>query len=180
MPKFSDCPPPESHGRSFPVRRTPTGTPLSAVCLSENLVGTKTHYWGGRTTPCEDDRCEACQHGIAWRWHGYFIARDTTMGLLFLYEFTAAAAEAFIEYRHQHGTLRGCEFKARRHNGQPNGQVLISCRPTDLDHRFLHAPPDTIEILSRLWNLRPTGIAYTPQEQKGGEPSEPLTPPGAA
>jgi len=58
----------------LPLVRTPANRSLKAVVTSDALIGTDTHFWGGHTVPCERPECDACNHGIAYRWHGYLSA----------------------------------------------------------------------------------------------------------
>lgn len=153
MPKWTDRPPENTAGPAFPILRTPPSGFLEAISTASNLLGCPTHFWGGRTYPCLGDDCPACQQANPWRWHGYISAKAINTGLHFLYEFTAAAAESFIEYRASWGTLRGCHFRARRHNSAKNGQVLLALKPMEIDPRFLPTEPDLYLILCKLWNL---------------------------
>ena len=151
--KWSDHPPEQNRGQSMPLIRTPQNGTMQGVVSSHTLIGCQTHFWGGRTYPCLGDNCPACNQASPWRWHGYLSAKSPQTSLHFLFETTAGGAEAFTEYRRLHGTLRGCHFLARRHNGSANGQVLIQTKISDIDPRFIPPAPNLIELLSRLWNL---------------------------
>lgn len=153
MIHWSTEPPPEHRGQAIPIRRTPATGGLHAVVASHDLIGCATHFWGGRTYPCLGQDCPACTNASPWRWHAYMIAKSISTSLVFLFETTAGGAEAFVSYRHIHGTLRGCEFQASRLDKRANGQVIISTRPSTIDPRFLHAVGDLRLILSKLWNI---------------------------
>jgi len=60
MPHFTDQVPENPRGVALPIMRTPTWKPLVAVVTSENLLGTYTHFWKGRTMPCEGRKCDYC------------------------------------------------------------------------------------------------------------------------
>lgn len=60
MPTFSHNVPDDPRGPSFPIIRTPIGKPIAAIVTSLNLVGCYTHYWKGRTVPCEGSGCRLC------------------------------------------------------------------------------------------------------------------------
>lgn len=150
---WSDRPPTAAKGQSMPLLRTPANGQLQGIVTCENLLGCPTHFWGGRTYPCLGDDCPACQQASPWRWHGYLSAKSPQTSQHFLFETTAGGAEAFVEYRHVRGTLRGCHFQARRHNGASNGQVIVLTKPCDIDPRYIPPAPNLLQLLCRLWNL---------------------------
>lgn len=153
MPIFSDTPPTDPRGPSFQIVRTPTGKPLAGIITSENLVGCYTHFYKRRTMPCERRDCEACQAGIPFRWHAYQSALIAKTHAHVIFECTAQAAQNFVEYREQHGTIRGCWFTASRMNFAPNARIIITCQPADLREIILPKPPDMIKCLAILWDF---------------------------
>lgn len=60
MPTFTDQVPDNPKGHALPILRTPTWKPLIAVVTSQNLIGTYTHFWKGKTMPCEGRPCHYC------------------------------------------------------------------------------------------------------------------------
>lgn len=159
MPTYTNQIPAPSSGPALPIRRTPPQTPLIAIVTSDDLIGTYTHYFKGRTQPCETPNCEPCQEGIPFRWHAYLSAWETKTALHFIFETTAAGAEPFTDYRDHHGTLRGCLFQAKRWLQRPNGRLLIQTKPVDLKEIRLPQPPDLIKCLAILWNLSDNHLA---------------------
>lgn len=153
MLTLTNGPPEDPRGNGLPLLRTPTGRPLVAIVTSVDLVGTPTHFWKGRTVPCEIDECEPCENGMPWRWHGYLAAYRQADALHFLFEFTARASQAFLEYRKAYGSLRGCAFRAHRVNLAANARVHLVCKPADLAGIALPQPPDLVRVLSVLWNI---------------------------
>lgn len=153
MPTWTKTVPDDPRGHGFPILRTPSYKPLVATATSLDLIGTYTHFWKGRTLPCEGDGCEPCREGVPFRFHAYFAAFDSLKSLHFIFEVTAQAAEAFTAYRDTYHTIRGCQFEARRQTPKPNGRVLIRTRPADLTKLVLPEPPDVIKCLSVLWDL---------------------------
>ncbi len=139
------------------MHRTPARRPLVGIVTSTDLLGTMTHYFKGRTMPCDRPECEACAKGQPYRWHAYMSALDVNTALHFLFEVTAQAAENFVQYREAHLTLRGCKFKATRWRANPNGRVLIQCKPADLHEISIPPSPDLLAVLSILWNLPSNG-----------------------
>jgi len=167
MPDWTNTLPEDPRGPALPIRRTPARKPLRAIVTSKDLVGTFTHFWKGRTMPCEKPKCEPCDKGQPYRWHAYFSAWEPLTALHFLFECTAQAAEHFVQYRDAHGSLRGCLFQATRWRQAPNGRVLIQTKPDDMRDRRMPAGPDLIAVLSVLWNLPTTEL-----KQDGREPEK--------
>jgi hypothetical protein len=140
-------------GRPLPLRRTPAAGSFNAIVTSPDLTGTDTHYWGGRTVPCERPNCPACREGIGYRWHAYFGCLQAHTRAHILFEVTAQAAETFVAYRQAHGTLRGCLFSAQRWQRRPNGRVIIQTKPADLAQITLPPAPDVCAALAIIWGL---------------------------
>lgn len=160
MPSYSNEPPPEPNGVALPIRRTPASKALVAIVTSEDLAGTYTHFFKGRTRPCEAPDCEACEAGIPFRWHAYLTALERETMLHFLFECTAQAAEPFVQYRKAHLALRGCLFVAKRWRTTANSRVIIQTKPANLEHVTLPRAPDIPAVLAILWSL-PKGEVTT-------------------
>lgn len=60
MPTFTRNVPDDPRGPSFPIVRTPPAKPLIGIITSEDLVGCYTHYYKGRTVPCDGKACQQC------------------------------------------------------------------------------------------------------------------------
>lgn len=159
MPNFSSVPPLDPRGHSLTLKRCPTGKPLVAIVTCDDLVGCPTHFYGGRTVPCETENCEPCNEGVPWRWHSYLSCFQPSTKIHFLFENTARATEPFVLYRKAHGTLRGCCFKAQRLNSRPNSRVYIDTKPVDLEKQTLPEGPDLIKVLGIIWNIPAPAIS---------------------
>lgn len=153
MPRWTHGAPTDPRGSSLPLWRTPAGGSIIAICTCDDLIGTKTHFYGGRTIPCEEHDCKACLDGIAWRWHGYLSALSTTKHVHFIFEMTAAASDSFVAYRKKYGSLRGCLFKADRIRNAPNARVLIQTKPADLTQFDLPESPNLPKVLCMIWGI---------------------------
>lgn len=153
MPTFSNEMPHDPRGLSLPLKRCPVGKPVIAIVTSQDLIGCKTHFYQGKTQPCENESCAACLDGVRWTWHSYLSAYDHAAKLHFLFESTARATEAFVQYRDAHGLLRGCLFRAQRTQLRANARVYIETKPADLEKYSLPDPPDLAKILGIIWNL---------------------------
>lgn len=153
MPNWTRDLPTDSSAVTHRVKRCPAGGRITAIVTANDLLGCNTHYYRGRTQPCEAPNCPACNDGIGWRFHAYLSAVDTNTNEHFIFEFTAQAAEAFDVYRKAHGTLRGCLFEATRQGTKPNGRVIVRTKAADLTARVLPDPPNVQRVLTVLWNI---------------------------
>jgi len=161
MPVWSNTPPAAPRGYGLPIRRVAPGKPLLCCILSSDLIGTRTHYWHGRTRPCETPDCPACLEGMPWRWHAYMAAFEGMGHEPFLLELTAKATEPLVAYRSTYGTLRGCKLRAMRANYAKNARLIIETSPCDLTKLVLPAEPDLRKVLSLLWDLPESALAPT-------------------
>lgn len=153
MPRFTNTPPADARGPAFPIVRTPTTHPLLAIVTCTDLIGCATHFFHGRTVPCEDPDCPACQEQLPWRWHGYLSALNTQTKHHFIYEMTARAAQPFVTYRQIYNTLRGCLFEAHRLYPRHNSRIIVRCKTADLEQIKLPSPPNIENALSIIWNI---------------------------
>jgi len=153
MPTFSSDLPTERRHMGFDLKRTPADKPLLAIVTAEAMTVTNTHYWGGRTVPCEMPDCEACNAAVPYRTHVYVSAFCPKTHSHFIFECTEHAARAFAEYIAANSTLRGCYFSAARPKGSKNGKVCITTRPADLTRVSLPSPPNLVMALSVIWRL---------------------------
>jgi len=162
MPNWSTEPPPSQKHMAFTLIRTPADRPLTAIATCEELIGCETHFWGGRTVPCEKPNCRACNESVPFRWHAYLTAYDPKTRDHFIFECTAHAAMAFTDYRSAHGTLRGCYFQAVRPKRGKNSKVEIATKPADIQKINLPEPPDLIKAMSVIWQLPAGGLPTSP------------------
>lgn len=153
MLNFTNDPPKDSRGTSLPLTRCPTIKSITGIILSNDLVGTATHYYRGRTLPCDNETCPACDEGSPWRWHAYFALYGVTCHRTVLFECTAKACEPIKLYRKAYGTIRGCLMTAKRANASANSRVLIQTDKADLQKFTLPDAPDVIAALSIIWNI---------------------------
>lgn len=166
---WSNHVPRDPRGQAFPLKRTPANGKLVAAITCEHLTGCDTHFYGGKTMPCERPDCEACNNGMPFRWHGYISAIQATTRLHFIFEFTAQAADYFDQYDKAHGTLRGCRFEAWRLHHRPNGRVIIQCKPLDQQEHQLPKPPNVPNCMAIIWNLPTDQISNA--QQRNGRPA---------
>lgn len=166
--RFTSAPPDDPRGNGLPLMRTHRTRPTIAVVTCQNVLGCNTHFWGGRTVPCDATDCEACSNGAPWRWHGYVSAFDHRTRLHFLFETTARAAEPFKEWFEKYGTLRGAKFEAVRHQQRANGRVNIRLKSVDAIEFPIPAEPNILAALAIIWNI-PLPDFYEAEPIKGHE-----------
>lgn len=166
MFQFSTTPPPDPRGNSLPLMRCAASKSIHGIITTDQLFGCRTHYFHGRTLPCDDASCPACDDGMPWRWHGYVGLYGLTTRRHVIFESTAKAIEPLTKYFNAYGTLRGCELNAQRVNLVPNGRVVIHTKPADLENVNLPDPPNLLEALSIIWNIELPAIVVD-GESKG-------------
>jgi hypothetical protein len=147
----------------FRIQRAPSKAALVARILSHEFTGARTHYWGGRTRPCDPILCEACDNNQASRWHGWLFAQDLKTLEVYILEFPPAVGcdldRKFGELR----TLRGVHFKVFRVGGKANSRVVIQFGPQDQDRDALPKVPALEPILCSIWGIRGTSTKKSPR-----------------
>jgi hypothetical protein len=142
----------------FALKRTPTDKPFRAIVTSTEFIGCDTHFWGGRTIPCEKPDCPACNAGMPYRWHAYLACILPQTHEHVIFECPQLAAKTFEEYTLAHGALRGCLFIATRPKKAANSKVCINAHPADLANLTLPQPPDLIKLMSIIWQMPTHGV----------------------
>lgn len=158
MPTFSREPPARGTDHALTLYRVPAGTGRKGIITAADLLGCWTHWWGGRTQPCEDEDCKACSEGMPRRWHAYLSAWTSQPSYHYLLELTRNAIDPLLLYRKDHGTLRGCYYEARRSGPAKNSRLLLTCRPADLAGLQLPPEPNLIHCLAVIWSLPAAAI----------------------
>jgi len=125
------------------------------------LLGCYTHWWTGRTIPCETPNCEACAENQPARWHAYTSCFDPKTHEVFIFECTANAARALEHYFNSFGTLRGCLITATRPKRRRNAKIEILTQPADLSNLNLPRPPDLTKALAIIWQIPGNAIDTT-------------------
>ena len=153
MPAWSHDLPNASRRVGYELRRTPADRPIRAIATCETLHVCWTHYWGGRTVPCEKPQCEACEALSPARSHCYLSAIDPATRDHFIFECTAGAAIPFQEWIATYGTLRGCFFQAIRPKRRRNSRVEITCKPADQTKITLPTSPNIPLAMAVIWQI---------------------------
>ncbi len=158
MPTFTANVPEKTEHRGFDLRRTPSDKPIKGLITSDNIIGCNTHWWGGRTVPCEDENCEACSKNTPSRWHVYLSVLEAGTRDHFLFECTGKAAWPFVEWYATHGTLRGVMMYAHRPKRRRNAKVEIILKPNDTRGVILPKGPDLPRAMAVIWQLPGSAI----------------------
>lgn len=151
---WTNEPPDETATNGWPLRRIPPQGLANVIILSHDLWGTGTHYWGGRTVPCHDDRCDACDAHNESRWHGYLCAWAPKTHYKFLLELTKAGAAAVIDERKKRHTIRGLILAAERLGRKANGKLVLHLTPSDWADDGLPPAVDVRSVMLKIWGIR--------------------------
>jgi len=180
MPAFSNRLPKDKEHMGFKIVRTPESGMICGIITTPELLVCDTHFWGGRTIPCERLRtkmdgtfepgdCAACREAVPYRTHVYVACFSPKTGEHFIFECTAAAAQPLEEYWDKTGTLRGCVIKAIRSRNQRNAKVMIETGTANIARQPIPDAPRMDLLLSVIWRLPLTGLAI--EDQRGREPT---------
>lgn len=168
MPNWQRTIPAEDKKSGYRLERTPPDGTFTGIVTCTELVGCYTHYWGGRTMPCERPDCPACNSNSPTRWHAFLSSWNPSTHDHVIFQCTAKAAAAFEEYQASHGTLLGCAFRAHRPKRRRNAQVVIDCRPADLTKLRLPQAPNIMQAMAVIWQI--PGAALVADEAARGAP----------
>lgn len=153
-PPVGDTKPTTRLVRAIPKR------PIRAFVLSGDVSGTKTHYWHGRTRPCNAPDCDACTANNIARWHGYIAIYNTDAHEVQVLEITSSSIQYIERYLVGRQSLRGAHITASRPSGRITGKLhLLLEQTTDL-RPDLPPAPNVRQILERIWH----GDAARPAE----------------
>ena len=152
-PNWQARPDQMNQAQRYPLWRVSARGVHRVIVLSHNLVGCYTHFYGGRTLPCGDEECLACDNGNARRWHGWLHTIGVESRAQGILELTSACALPIDEYFRAHRTLRAAMLTARRTPAKPNGRVHIDLTPTEADRTDLPKGVDVRLVLNHLWEI---------------------------
>jgi len=176
MPNWSNQLPEQGHHMGFDLRRTPASATLHAIATCDDILVCDTHYFHGRTLPCErqvdqngktvdDTTCGPCTEKQGYRTHVYISAYDAKRLEHFIFECTAQAAKPLKEYVEANGTLRGCIIYASRPKAKANSKVAIQTAPCNQAKITLPQPPDLRRALTIIWRIPQTATVVEPRRR---------------
>lgn len=146
--------PPDNEPRGgWSLRRCPTKGFLAVVIVSHDLMGRYTHYFAGRTRPCQGNDCEACNKNMRPRWHGYLCAIDLQTNEKIIVEVTSSIASQLGEWFDSHRTLKGSRMKLERRSPKPNGKITCKLAEPAPGTGELPTAPDIRPIMNKIWEV---------------------------
>jgi len=169
MPNWTNALPHEQTKQGYDLKRTPPDKPIRAIVTSDQFHVCWTHFWGGRTRPCEKPECQACEAMSPSRAHCYLSAMDPATRYHFIFECTAAAAWPFEEWITTYATLRGCYFQASRPKRRRNSPVEIITKPIDLTKILLPPAPQIPLAMAVIWQIPATAVHPGPTSHSAPE-----------
>lgn len=137
------------------IWRAKPGRDVPLIIWSDDIFGCRTHWWGGRTTPCRKEGCPACAVSTEDRWNGWVFAKLVNTEEKVIFEFTPPAGLALDEMFVQFGTLKGVQIIATRKSDRANGQVHVRCKGQAKDWRKIPTAPAIVPAMCRIWGVRP-------------------------
>jgi len=168
----------EKSAHIYEIIRTPRTGLSRAYVISHAPVTVTTHWWGGRTQPCTEGACPACQKAVRRDQHSYlFIAPDPPTRA-YLLELTPGPTLALRAVFRKRRTLRGIQIKLTRRAGRPNGAVILDVLDDEPTIVPIPAAPSILDALKRLWKLTgPSAAAVIERENANDPPIDPETGP---
>lgn len=177
MAEWSHTPPPANAAGGVRLIRTPAAGTLRGVILSDQLIGTRTHYNGIRTLPCPGLDCEQCTKGVLWRWHGYigvWLPKERERIVL---ELTASASQRLADHLATFGPLRGFDLAVSRPRGKANSRIVVTLGTTRQPTQLLPPDPDVVAVMDYVWGYSPTPHDMHPRRSAIAEPCHPAADP---
>lgn len=153
MPQWTNHAPDDADRHTATLMRVKPGRPIRGICASPHLLGCWTHWFGGRTIPCNPPDCPACAQSASRRWHAYIHLYSPTTHHSAILELTSLAARELEAYVEQHHTLRGALLDVQRSNHRPNSTIILTATPADLQRFNLPPPLDIPAALERMWEV---------------------------
>lgn len=180
MPVFRNTIPQSTGDHGYDLKRTPINGALQGIITCEDVLVCDTHYFRGRTTPCErivndegktidDAACQPCREKIGFRTHVYVSVFDVKKRDHFIFECTAIAAKSLSEYKQSNSTLRGCILYASRPKGTPNSKVFIETNTANLQKQPLPHAPDLQKALCVIWRIPLDTLEPVDHHKKNGK-----------
>jgi len=152
----------------YQIMRTPPNGIRNLIILSHSPLGRYTHRWKGRTVPCREIDCRACEQEIDRRWYGWLFVKIKKTDQIVCFEYTSAASEAVMQYFNRYRTLRGARLDAWRKNDKANGELGMSIFPPKEHAEAVPVAPSREKFLSVLWDvsIKLTEAAEPPESER--------------
>ena len=150
---WTNGPPDDAREMAWPMLRVPAKGMSGLIILSQEMLGTCTHYFGGRTVPHSDQGCRACDEQNQKRWHGYLAVWHPKAAKKAILEITDAAADTIKKVYATRKTLRSLSIAGQRRPVKPNGTLIVQLIESEWAADGLPPSPDVRRILLRMWGL---------------------------
>lgn len=151
---WCDRPDPDHLHHNYQITRCSPNGSIKGIVLSDSLVGTKLHYYRGRSIPCTTTECAACESGQTPRWKGYFYLFDPKSRRIEIPEITERCFTPLDAYYTEHGTLRGGRVTIRRTKPKKNGPLELWFGEGNFQTADLPNPENLREVLLRMWEAK--------------------------
>ena len=139
--------------RQNEIHRVQAEVTTNAIILSHLPLIAKLHFYGGFTVPHTHPQCDACEKGTELRVRFYFIVQHLKTKVIDVMELTKPHLAQAEEYERVHKTLRGCNIRAMRTNGEKNGKIRSTWVASNLPELSMPQAFDLAKWLHRLWKL---------------------------
>lgn len=139
--------------RQMDIHRVQADQPSNVIILSHMIHISKVHFYGRCTVPHTKPQCQACDDGTELRVRFYFAVQHVKSKVIECMELTKPHLGAAEDYEHLHKTMRGCNLRARRRNGEKNGKIATVWSQSGIADSHLPASFDVDRFLRRLWKL---------------------------
>jgi len=168
--RFERLPSDEDIVSDFNIFRALPGREVKLVVWSDDIFGSRTHWWGGRTIPCKKTGCDACTAFKESRWNGWVLAKRTDNDEKVIFEFTPPAGLTLDQAFNEFGSLRGLQIGTTRVSNRSNAKVHVRIFGVEKNVRTIPKAPDIVPIMARIW-----GLKMPPLLTPGGMDSQPLS-----
>lgn len=137
--------------RKYDILRCRQGKVVKGIMLAGDVCGAYTHWYGGRTLPCNGLSCPACKMNVEVRWHGYLPLYNTSTRNIVIAEITTAAVEPIDRWFREKRSLRGAFISIMRGAERVNSPLKSRVEEGPLPAEALPNPPHVREILEKMW-----------------------------
>lgn len=148
---FARRPDAEHIVRKYDIVRCRAGKSLKGIMLAGDVCGAYTHWYGGKTVPCNGLTCPACSMNVEVRWHGYLPLYNTTTRNTIIAEITTAAVEPIDRWFREKRSLRGAFIEIMRGADRANAPLKSRVSDGPLPMEALPTAPHVREILEKMW-----------------------------
>jgi hypothetical protein len=137
----------------MPIVRAPSNGKITGIVTSTRAVYVPTHWFGGRTQPCTEPQCPACEQHRPQRWHAYLTIWSPNDNTHVLCELPEAASHRLADLADTNTSLRGGKIAVFRNGPKQNSRVICNYWPTPENPYKLPNEPNIRNILEHVWRL---------------------------